>query len=187
MKCIKCESDITPTAKFCLQCGAAQATKQFEAATTPVPSPKIKAITNSPFFPRLRVRYQDAYAVARGLVKTGRIIEDAGLVIGGILLLVGLIFFFRDEGMTGALEGILLILIGAMTAGGCFIAGILTAAVGQFMSAAIDTAVNTSENISPDEKSEILGLAHNADSHISLASHLKRLFLKNMISPLRSS
>src|ERR1035441_8725127 len=131
-KCIECGAAISSKAKFCLQCGASQASHSFETATMPLPIPVTLTTMSNPFFAKLRVRYQDAYAVARGLVATGGIIKIGGLVIGGILLLVGVIFFFRDEGMTGAIEGILFILIGAMTAGGGFIAGILTAAVGQF-------------------------------------------------------
>jgi hypothetical protein len=165
MNCIKCGADITQSAKFCLKCGASQASKQFEA--TPLATSRLEiamepesetTISSSPFFSKLQIRYQDAYAVARGLVTTGKIIKIAALGAGSILVLIGIILFAKDEGMLGGLEGLLLILLAGMVAGGGFITGILTAAIGQFMSATIDTAVNTSKSITGDEKAEILGL-----------------------------
>lgn len=165
MSCVKCGGDIPATAKFCLKCGASQASPQAE--TAPLPTTMIEKATgsmllpttgNSPSFSALRVRYQDAYAVARGLVTTGRIIKIAALVAGGVLLVIGIILMSRDEGMLGGLQGLLLILLAVSIAGGGFVTGILTAAIGQFMSATIDTAVNTSESISGGEKAEILGL-----------------------------
>jgi hypothetical protein len=121
--------------------------------------------TNNSVFSSLRKRYSDAYAVARGLVLTGSIIKFAGLVIGAVLLVAGVIlimsgFHAVNEFAGGArkIEGVAVIFFGLFTSAGCFISGTLMAAVGQFMSAGIDTAVNTSENVSPDEKAEILGL-----------------------------
>lgn len=189
-KCIKCGTDITPTAKFCLKCGAAQASQHFEA--TPVhearaEAPVSPAIPRSPkppqnpesysnpyssYFPKLRVRYQDAYAVAGTLVTTGKIIKIAGLVIGVLLLFIGIIFLAIgldanvSESMPLMIEnfvvpfflGLPIAFLGVITAGGGFISGRLMTAVGHSMITGIDTAVNTSENISPDEKAEILGL-----------------------------
>jgi multisubunit Na+/H+ antiporter MnhB subunit len=57
-------------------------------------------------------------------------------------------------------------ILGVITAGGGFISGtLMAAATGQFMIAGIDTAVNTSDNISPDEKAEILGLCRVQNTH----------------------
>ena len=135
--------------------------KNPTAQNQPTPANSITTATQKPMsalLRNLRTRYQDAYAVARGLVTTGKIIKLAALVAGGVLLVIGIALMTRDEGMLSGLEGLLIILLAAMVAGGGFITGILTAALGQFMSATIDTAVNTSENISGEEKAEILGL-----------------------------
>jgi len=40
MKCIQCGADIAPTAKFCLECGAAVASHPVESEVSPVPSAK---------------------------------------------------------------------------------------------------------------------------------------------------
>jgi hypothetical protein len=100
-------------------------------------------------------RYRDAYGVAAGTVKFGNMVKQLSIIVGGaigVLSLVGGILsssFFAL--VVGVLFGGFVLIFG-------YISGTLIAAQGQFMSAMLDTAVNTSPHLQDSEKASIMSL-----------------------------
>lgn len=107
----------------------------------------------------LAQRYADAYQLARGTIRMGRIIKKISLLIGVFLFVVGALgatgvlpeqanpgYFF---GIIAMPVSILFILVG-------FTSGVIIASQGQMMQAILDSAVNTSPIASVDEKAQIL-------------------------------
>ena len=155
--CETCGARKSNHVKFCTECGAPQI-KSLDALPLPLlgsSADQPPAISGS-YFERLRLRYQDAYAISRGLVKTGSLIKQTGSIVGGSLLIIGIVCSIRDVGF--GIAGIIFMLGGAFAAGGGYIAGTSIAAMGQVMSASIDTAINTSTCISDKEKVDVLEL-----------------------------
>lgn len=114
------------------------------------------------YFGRLADRYRDAYSVAAGITRYGNLVKLCSLVLGGIIV-VGAFY----QGMTHyeyvGWEISWFTLIGgvflaAVVAGVGYMSGIFLAAQGQFMSAMLDTAVNTSPHLQSPEKATIMSL-----------------------------
>lgn len=104
-------------------------------------------------FESLESRYNGAYKVAQRIISCGSIAEGVGIAFGIVIVILGIV-----EISAGASDGIATILFGICVGFAGYVAGIVLATGGQIMSAAIDTAVNTSTLISNDEKAKIIGI-----------------------------
>lgn len=112
-------------------------------------------------FGRLAGRYRDAYGVAAGTVRFGNLVKRGSLFLAGAVGIAAA-FVSRDSNGYGSwinwfelLSGLFVAVVtGAM---GYIIATFL-AAQGQFMSAMLDTAINTSPHLQDSEKASIMTL-----------------------------
>ena len=123
---------------------------QRRGMTEPPPTPRVGEST-SPFVNR----YRDAYRVGSALVGLGSSLKIIGLVLAAAILLAS----FNLRG--GALGS------GALYAGAFFaavlgalfwVSGVVVAAQGQILRAALDTAVATSPFLTHPERTDAMGL-----------------------------
>lgn len=112
-------------------------------------------------FGRLAGRYRDAYGVAAGTVKFGNLVKRGSLLLAGAIGIAAAFVSrsaFQYESYTGWFELFSGLLIGIAIGGLGYIAGTFLTAQGQFMSAMLDTAINTSPHLQDSEKASIMGL-----------------------------
>jgi len=119
------------------------------------------------YFGRLSDRYRDAYAVASGTVRFANWVKKGSLALGGLIALVTLYesltirhYDYLNETKfywhwTTLLIGLFMAVV--VVASG-YISGTFLAAQGQFMSALLDIAVNTSPHLQNQEKAAIMTL-----------------------------
>jgi hypothetical protein len=103
----------------------------------------------------VRHRYDDAYSAARSIVATGDIIKVLGIVAGVLVAVVG--FVLRTKFGVGAVVGS--VILGAMAGSVIYGFGLLIAAQGQVLYAALDTAVHTSPLMTVEHKAAIISAA----------------------------
>jgi hypothetical protein len=98
-------------------------------------------------------RYADAYASAFGTISMGRFFKKLGIVLGIGIAVIGLFFTFsQGSGIAGAIG-----IVGGFIVGSqLYSFGILICMQGQVLLANLDTAVNTCEFLSKDERWIIL-------------------------------
>jgi hypothetical protein len=103
------------------------------------------------YFGRLADRYRDAYGVAASLVSLGNTVKRCSFLLAGGVIVISLVSMSLYV-LVAALFAAAF--IGAVT----YAFGRFLAAQGQFMSAMLDTAVNTSPHLQESEKASIMGL-----------------------------
>lgn len=95
----------------------------------------------------LHARYTDAYRVARTINGIGQAVKVIGFALGAVIAFLGAASA-KTLGPTALVAGMI---SGALTALAAFVLGVLVSTQGQILSATIDTAVNSSPLLSPDE------------------------------------
>ena len=111
-------------------------------------------------FSPLSSRYRDAYSVAAGTVRFGKLVKLYSLILAGVVTVATLYYsvsYFQYIGfycswfslLPGLFVAVITVAIG-------YISGTFIAAQGQFMSAVLDTAVNTSPHLQDSEKASIM-------------------------------
>ena len=100
-------------------------------------------------------RYTDAYRVASALIAIGTTVKVTGAVVAVIIVLASI--YLHDS--LGSRELIGGLLIAGVIGLFFWIAGVLVTALGQFLRASVDTAVNTSPFLSDAEKTKMMGIA----------------------------
>jgi hypothetical protein len=105
---------------------------------------------NAPIASALEKRYRDAYVVAKGIIFIGNAVKIGGACVGGLIILFGL-------AAPGFMTGVMFAM-GVLVGVSGFAAGILISAQGQIMQSVIDTAVNTSPQITPEQKTQVMGI-----------------------------
>ena len=101
-------------------------------------------------------RYQDAYTVAQTLATIGAIVKVVSYVIAVVGIGLGALAG-ADAGI-GPLGFILGLVGGAIVAIPVFVLGVLVAALGQILSATLDTAVHTSPFLTSEQMRQVLHL-----------------------------
>ena len=110
------------------------------------------------FSSALSRRYRDAYSVAAGLVRFGNAVKRCSIILAGVVM-IGAVHFRQDS--WGYINWLFLLsglLVAGITGAIGFMSGTFIAAQGQFMSAMLDTAVNTSPHLQDSEKASIMTL-----------------------------
>jgi hypothetical protein len=114
------------------------------------------------WFAPLSRRYRDAYGMAAGTVSFGNLVKRGSFVLAGLVSFAALYVNVRHYEYSGYhlnWSGFLLgQFVAAVTLASGYISGTFIAAQGQFMSAMLDTAVNTSPHLQDSEKASIMGL-----------------------------
>lgn len=105
-------------------------------------------------------RYSDAYLTARAINGLGDGIKVVGIVVGVVIGLPALGLAFKEG--VGVLFG-----FGGIVMAGCiatlfYLLGTLVAAQGQILKATLDTAVNTSAFLAPENRVTIMSLRRTA-------------------------
>lgn len=105
-------------------------------------------------------RYSDAYIVARAVDGAGVAIKTIGLLFG-VLIAVGALAMAQEMG-----GGVVVAVIGIAFAGAIatvlYLLGTLASAQGQILKASLDTAVNTSQFLSDQDRARIMSLPYGA-------------------------
>jgi len=113
-------------------------------------------------FSSLSRRYRDAYNVAAGTVRFGNLVKLCSRVLAGVVTVVAQGASVRHSEYSGFHFNWFTLLIGlfvaVITLAVGYISGTFLAAQGQFMSAMLDTAVNTSPHLQDSEKASIMML-----------------------------
>lgn len=99
----------------------------------------------------LATRYNDAYFVAKAIVGLGKAVQIVGYILAGITVLIS--FGLADYEEALVLVGFAGAGVVAFTA---FVMGVLISAQGQMLRAAVDTAVNSSPLLTPEEVSQVI-------------------------------
>jgi len=110
---------------------------------------------------RLAGRYRDAYNMAAGTVRFGKLVRLGSLILGGTVSIAAVRFLC--DGYDGEfyfrwfrlLAGVF---VGVFAGAVGYISGTFLIAQGQFMSALLDIAVNTSPHLQDSEKASIMTL-----------------------------
>lgn len=97
-------------------------------------------------------RYDDAYLVARTVNGAGQIIKVVGFTVAVVIAVGG----FALASKVGSAFGFGAVLLGALVALPFYALGVLVSAQGQILKATLDTAVNSSPLLTPDEVRRIL-------------------------------
>jgi hypothetical protein len=113
------------------------------------PSTIVTSVTN---------RYFDAYLVARTIDGAGLTIKTIGLVIGAVLALAS--FAIASRGGVGLLFALVGVAIAGTVATVLFLLGTLASAQGQLLKATLDTAVNTSQFLTDQDRARIMSLPY---------------------------
>ena len=98
-------------------------------------------------------RYADAYAIAFGTISLGRFFKKLGIVLGIGIAVIGLFFTFNQG---NSMAGVIGMIGGFIIGSQLYVTGILICMQGQVLLASLDTAVNTCEFLSKDERWIIL-------------------------------
>lgn len=101
-------------------------------------------------------RYHDAYLVARATAAIGQIVKSIGVGLGIIIALGAVILATQtQQSAIVALGGVI---AGAVVGIPLFVLGILVAAQGQVLKAALDNAVHTSPFLQKEDMARIMSL-----------------------------
>lgn len=103
----------------------------------------------------LETRYENAYAVARATMQTAKLVRLIGIGVAGLSLVIGIVCFC-GEWLGSTVTAFACLGLGVMfVLFGLAVYGIL-AAQAEMMAAVLDTAINTSPVIDPEEKRRML-------------------------------
>ena len=112
-------------------------------------------------------RYSDAYLTARAINGLGGVIRTVGIVVGVVIGLPALGLAFKEG--VGVLVGLMGIALAGCVATLFYLLGTLVAAQGQILKATLDTAVNTSAFLSPDDRAAIMSLRQTAPAQAGMS------------------
>jgi hypothetical protein len=98
-------------------------------------------------------RYKDAYAVAAGVIRFGKLVQKVALIAGACIL-----FLFLCVSLSSPFLMIPGILGAAMVGLGGWVSGMMLMAQGQIIQSVIDTAVNTSPLLDNPAKAQFLSI-----------------------------
>ena len=101
-------------------------------------------------------RYIDGYRVAQTIIAIGNVIKAIGAGVGGLLALVS--FAAISQSGSGVFIGFIGIVLGVVIGLVLFLLGVVVAAQGQLLLAALDTAVNSSPFLTDEEKTKAMSL-----------------------------
>jgi hypothetical protein len=114
------------------------------------------------YFGRLAGRYKNAYDVAAATIRLGNLVKQGALALAGAVTLGAVVVSVPSDPIHYAPVNWFYLLcglfVGAVLLATGYISGTFLAAQGQFMSALLDTAVNTSPHLQDLEKASILTL-----------------------------
>ena len=114
----------------------------------------------------LKGRYRDAYAGADAIVGWGNLVKTFGIVAGVVIVLLGVV----AAGNFGPAVFILFLVLAVAVGGMFYMFGIMAAAQGQVLLAALDTAVNTSPLLSVEQKGEVIAPRRGSSAPPSAAA-----------------
>ena len=159
-KCKHCSEQLEDTFDACWSCGY---TRDGSPPTEPIESeqtedalgPAFEAPRGKPQKTRdaerataIAKRYRDAYLEARAVVTFGSIVKGVGIVLALLLFIAAI----SDKG--GLFFVIIAIVVGAVF----YVLGLLISAGGQMTLATLDSAVNTSEFLTREQRAAVLNL-----------------------------
>jgi len=101
-------------------------------------------------------RYSDAYFVSRAITGAGSLIKWLGVVLGILIAVGGTVLVNASSAGTGGLLSV--VLFGFLAGLFLYFIGILVAAQGQILKAALDAAVHTSPFLDDKARSEAMSL-----------------------------
>lgn len=114
------------------------------------------------YFGRLADRYKYAYGVAAATVRFGNSIKQWSLALGSAVILGGVVVSIpSDPIQPGSLNWFYLLwglLVGVVMLAAGYLSGAFLTVQGQFLSALLDTTVNTSPHLQDFEKASIMTL-----------------------------
>jgi choline-glycine betaine transporter len=103
----------------------------------------------------LLARYRDVYKVAASIVQLGQIIKLIAFLVVAVAIVAAIRIIAEQSGFeTGLSLG--LAIFGALAGAALFGLGVMMSACGQLLRALVDTSVNTSPLLIPEEKGAIL-------------------------------
>lgn len=104
-------------------------------------------------------RYEDAYTVAKVTVAFGSGVQMAGKAIGVVLALLAFALASQTRGSEATVLGIVGVVFAALIGGLIYILGILISAIGQTLTASLDTATHTSPFLAHHQRLRIMSLS----------------------------
>jgi hypothetical protein len=114
------------------------------------------------YFGRLAGRYKNAYDVAAATIRFGNLVKQGALALAGAVTLGAVVVSVPSDPIHYAPVNWFHLLcglfVGAVLLATGYISGTFLAAQGQFMSALLDTAVNTSPHLQDLEKASLMTL-----------------------------
>lgn len=114
------------------------------------------------YFGGLADRYKKAYGIAAATVRLGNWVKQGSVALAGAMILGAVVVSVPSDpiqhGSFNWLYFLCGLLVGAVTLAAGYMSGTFLAAQGQFTSALLDTAVNTSPHLQDSEKASILML-----------------------------
>ncbi|MGA7927021.1 MAG: hypothetical protein WCA20_13650 [Candidatus Sulfotelmatobacter sp.] len=114
------------------------------------------------YFGRLADRYKNAYGIAAATIRLGNLVKQGALALAGAVTLGGVVVSVPSNPIQYAPVNWFHLLcglfVGVVILAAGYISGAFLVAQGQFMSALLDTAVNTSPHLQDLEKASIMTL-----------------------------
>ena len=96
-------------------------------------------------------RYRDAYIEARAIIGFGGIVKGIGIILAIIMLVVSL---SGDRNSFGLFGVVIALVVGVVF----YVLGLLISAAGQILLSTLDTAINTSEFLTRDQRASVMSL-----------------------------
>ena len=96
-------------------------------------------------------RYRDAYLEAQAVIGFGSIVKGIGIILAIILIVVS---FVGEKGGPGLFGFVVAVVVGVLF----YILGLLISAAGQILLSTLDTAINTSEFLTPDQRASVMSI-----------------------------
>jgi hypothetical protein len=103
-------------------------------------------------------RYHDAYLIARATAAIGQVVKSIGVGLRVIIALGAVVLATQTQGSQSAILVLGGVIAGAVVAIPLFVLGILVAAQGQVLKAALDAAVHTSPFLQKEDMTRIMSL-----------------------------
>jgi hypothetical protein len=162
-KCKHCSEQIDDSFDACWSCGYSRdgspPTEPFEAQHTAdslgrsfdKPRGKGSKSRDTERANSIAKRYRDAYLEARAIIGFGSIVKGIGIILGIIILVLSISGDRNNFGLFGV---IIALVIGVVF----YVLGLLISAAGQILQATLDTAINTSEFLTRDQRASVMSL-----------------------------
>src|SRR5437867_11438385 len=104
----------------------------------------------------MRTRYWDAYVTARMTTTIGTVVKVIAIIVTAVIVLAGGLYGDQNNQVVQGLLGGLIMAIVFGTP--LYVLGILVAALGQILKAALDSAVNSSPFLDNEDRATIMSL-----------------------------